>query len=281
MFVHSIAHWSTLDDIKENVNIMTPKVAVKQVYDKAGGVMNIQSLSEVPRDRRQACNAKSHKHSTSEIASNQNKDLVYDLHDQHYRSLKTFVRNVSFDDSILCVLATDLQLRDIERFCANRGFTCTSVLGVDPTFSLGDFYVTVTTYENLMLTRRTTGKNPVFIGPMLVYQRRTYKTYFHFASELLKYRKSFTSLNAVGTDGEVQLSSAFGTVFPEAVRLLCSVHKRDNIRMKMREMGVLEQPAKDIINSIFGYQDGDTFFTGLVDAEDTHDFRAKLGRSEI
>ena len=52
MFVHSIAHWSTLDDIKENVNIMTPKVAVKQVYDKAGGVMNIQSLSEVPRDRR-------------------------------------------------------------------------------------------------------------------------------------------------------------------------------------------------------------------------------------
>ena len=65
------------------------------------------------------------------------------------------------------------------------------------------------------------------------------------------------------------------------MRLLCSVHKRDNIRMKMREMGVLEQPAKDIINSIFGYQDGDTFFTGLVDAEDTHDFRAKLGRSEI
>ena len=119
------------------------------------------------------------------------------------------MRNVSFDDSVSCVLFTDQQLYDLDRFCANRGSTNTSVLGVDPTFNLGEFYVTVTTYENLMLTNQKTGKHPVFIGPMLVQQRRTYENYFYFASELLKHQKLLSLINAVGTDGEEQLSKAF------------------------------------------------------------------------
>ncbi len=44
---------STLEELKENVNAMAPKVAVKQVYDRAGGVTKISTLSEVPRDRLQ------------------------------------------------------------------------------------------------------------------------------------------------------------------------------------------------------------------------------------
>ena len=59
---------TTLEEIKCTVDTMTPKAAVKQVYDKAGGIMNTQSLSEIPHDRRQAYNAKSHKKSTSGIA---------------------------------------------------------------------------------------------------------------------------------------------------------------------------------------------------------------------
>lgn len=152
----------------------------------------------------------------------------------------------------------------------------TSVLGIDPTFNLGDFYVTVTTYENLMLNNRKTAKHPVFIGPMLVHQKRTYDTYYHFASEMLKYRKEFTSMNVIGTDGEEQLRNAFGTVFPGAVRLLCSLHKRDNIKTKLRACGVSEQPSNVIMKSIFGYQVEETFYTGLIDAEDIADFSTKL-----
>ena len=158
------------------MNKLKPKATVKEIYDKAGGIVNTKSLSEMPRNRRQSYNAKS-KQSTSGIASNQNKDLVYDLIEQHYGSLKTFVRNVSFDQSIMCVLATDQQLSDICRFCANEDITHTSVLGIDPTFNLGDFYVTVTTYQNLMLINRKSGTHPVFIGPMLVHQNRTYESY--------------------------------------------------------------------------------------------------------
>ncbi len=39
----------------------------------------MNSLSELPRNRRQAINAKSQANSTSGIASNGNKDLIYDL----------------------------------------------------------------------------------------------------------------------------------------------------------------------------------------------------------
>ena len=103
--------------------------------------MNISSLSEVPRNRQQAFNAKSHNHSTSGIATNQQNYLVYDLLEQHYGSLKTFVRTVSFDDSVMCVLTTDQQLSDIEQFCCNQGLTNSSAFSIDPTFNLGNFYV--------------------------------------------------------------------------------------------------------------------------------------------
>lgn len=50
---------STLTEIKDNVKKMTPKEAVRVVYEKAGGVMSASSLSELPRDHRQAYNLKS------------------------------------------------------------------------------------------------------------------------------------------------------------------------------------------------------------------------------
>ena len=176
----------------------------------------------------------------------------------------------------MCVLATDQQLSDICCFCANEDITHTSVLGIDPTFNLGDFYVTVTTYQNLMLINRKSGTHPVFIGTMLVHQNRTYESYFYFASELLKHQNMLKNLKTIGTDGEEQLSRAFEDVFPQAVCLLCTIHKRDNIKRKLHELLVPNSAAKQIEESIFGYQCGATIFTGLVDADDIPDFNTKL-----
>ena len=88
---------------------------------------------------------------------------------------------------MMCILSTDQQLFDVERFCASSGFH-NSVLGIDPTFNLGDFYVTVTTYENLMLKNQ----RPCFHRP-----------------------------NACPPASNIQ----------DIIKLLCSVHKRDNIKM--------------------------------------------------
>lgn len=45
---------STMEAVKENLKSMTPKAAIKSVYDGAGGIMDSNSLSEIPWDRRQA-----------------------------------------------------------------------------------------------------------------------------------------------------------------------------------------------------------------------------------
>ena len=39
---------STLAEIKETVSKLSPKAAIKHVYDEAGGIINTKSLSEVP-----------------------------------------------------------------------------------------------------------------------------------------------------------------------------------------------------------------------------------------
>ena len=62
----------------------------------------------------------------------------------------------------------DRQLNDMVSFCTNDEEF--SVVGVDPTFNLGDFSVTVSTYRHLQLIDRTTKKHPVMLGPMLVHQ---------------------------------------------------------------------------------------------------------------
>ena len=65
-------------------------------------------------------------------------------------------------------------------------------------------------------------------------------------------------------------------VFPEAVKLLCSFHKCNNIKMKLRKLSVPEKESKEIMNSIFGYQVDSTLCLGLIDSNDANDFQVKL-----
>ena len=78
---------------------------------------------------------------------------------------RKFIRHVSIDSSPSCILATDAQLSNIQRFCTVPGESC--VLGIDPTFNLGKFYITVTYLhvENKI-------SHPSF-GPMFVHTKKT------------------------------------------------------------------------------------------------------------
>lgn len=94
-----------------------------------------------------------------------------------------FVRIVTSAPEPMYVLHTNSQLFDIERFCTDPGvFT---PLSVGPTFNLGNFSVTVTSYRNLLLKNKRTKKNPVMIGPMLVHRRKLFSSYYFFASSLV------------------------------------------------------------------------------------------------
>ena len=66
---------------------------------------------------------------------------------------EAFVRIVNAAPFPMMVLAFDWTLDDLVRFCTNASEFC--VLGFDPTFNLGPFDVTVTTYRHMLLQKKT------------------------------------------------------------------------------------------------------------------------------
>ena len=133
-----------------------------------------------------------------------------------------FVQDVKAAPEPQSVLFYDWQVDDLIRFCTNNQRF--SVLTVDTTFNLGEFYVTPITYQHLMLENVHTGKHPTMLGPMLVHQRTQFSTFNYFCSTLIGYNKSLRDVLAFGTDGDKNLTEALGHSFPFAIQLRCFVH---------------------------------------------------------
>ena len=146
-----------------------------------------------------------------------------------------FIRLVMGAPEPMALLSFDWTLNDVSRFCtADENF---SVLGIDPTFDLGAFHVTVTTYEHKFLYKANASSSnqvhPVMMGPMFIHQRKTFGTYHAFASNLIGLRPELRGTKAFGTDGENALSKAFALEFPGAIHLHCFLHFKDNIKSKL------------------------------------------------
>ena len=91
-----------------------------------------------------------------------------------------FIRGIRTAPDPAIVLASDLQVDDMIRFCtSSKAKFC--VLTIDPTFSLD---VTPITYRHLLLESRRSHTNPIFLGPLLVY-RKTFDAYLFLLQHLL------------------------------------------------------------------------------------------------
>ena len=92
----------------------------------------------------------------------------------------------------MSVLCTQQQLNDVARFCCDT-FNF-SILGIDPTFNLGDFSVTPTTYRHLLLQHSQTGRSPLLLGPMLVHYQKLFRRYNYFFSTLNGLKREVTGV---------------------------------------------------------------------------------------
>ena len=81
---------------------------------------------------------------------------------------EAFVKDVKAAPDPQCVLFFDWQIADMERFVTSHSEQ-RGILTIDPTYNLGQFYVTPTTYPHLMLEDITTRKNPSLLGPVLIH----------------------------------------------------------------------------------------------------------------
>ena len=189
------------------------------------------------------------------------------------KSPNSFVRIVTAAPFPMMMLAFDWTLDDLVRFCTPS--TSFSILGIDPTFSLGAFDVTVTTYRHLLLTTKDDAhKHPTLFGPLFIHVKKDFQAYHFFASSMISSKPELAKLKCFGTDGEAALVNAFSAVFTKALHLRCFLHFRQNIEHKLRQLGVSAIIVKEFVKDIFG--DPQYLQFGLVDSSTKSELDNKL-----
>ena len=259
---------------KEIAVTHTPKDAIYQATKAMGGELEARGLSSLPRNRNQISNYR-----RSETKRDDN--VLYSVMLECKLAQGTqeaFVRDVKTSPEPQCILFMDWQLADMERFLVE--VETHGILTVDPTYNLGQFYVTPTTYPHLLLQDITTRKHPSLIGPVLVHQRMEFSSFNYFSSTLIGFNKKLRSVKAFGTDGQEALIDAFSHSFPDAVQLRCFIHMKKNIAEKLRDYGLPPHVAQEFISDIFGKHCGSTYNEGLVDSASEDQFFERLTKCE-
>ena len=127
--------------IVEAVKTMKTGEAYSKIFKEAGGVEGCQSIGDGPRNHKQVTNVR-YKLSDPHVHKDSLFLVMKECMQGQSRS-HPFIRSVQAAPEASCVLAATYQLNDLERFCTNPSQF--SVIGVDPTFNLGHFAVTVMT----------------------------------------------------------------------------------------------------------------------------------------
>ena len=154
-----------------------------------------------------------------------------------------FIREIKLAPEPSVTMVMDYQLSDMEAFCTSQSQYC--VLGIDPTFDLGPFNVTVTTYKQFQLVKPN-GHAPTFIGPLFVHYCKTFPCYNSFVSAILGLNKNLKNILAFGTDGEGALIEAFSQQCHNATHLMCFTHCRGNIKRKLQELAIPSETISEL-----------------------------------
>jgi len=269
---------STKQRIKEECLVHGPDNVVSSISAEAGGIVGATAPGKLPRDAKQVSNFKrklSFQSRSSKLASNAGGDDLFVVMQQAYSDDPShrFVRAVNAAPEPAVVVATNSQFRDLARFCTSP-FEF-SVLTIDPTFSLGDFDVTLITFRHLLLQSKRFKQSPVFVGPACIHFKKSFATYLFFASTVIGQCRELEGVRALGTDGESALIDAFKHEFGFAQHLTCFIHVRRNVKSKLNECNIPSCLTTEILDDIFGKKVGAVYIEGLVDASDTDDFDAK------
>jgi len=161
-----------------------------------------------------------------------------------------FIQSIRLVPDPIIVLFNKVQLDDLQQFCASDNKA--SVLGIDVTFDLGSFYVTICTYQNFKVVNEH-GKHPIMVGPTLIHSLKDQSNFAVLFQEIINRKPLLSSsLRAYGTDGEQALYNAAADAFPFAIHLRCVNHMRDNITAHLCKQLLPESVIREVLKDTFG-----------------------------
>ena len=98
-----------------------------------------------------------------------------------------------------------------------------------------------------------------------MHQRKNWKTYSRFANTITTECPDLQGIIVCGTNGEKALIQGFKRNFCFALFLRCFVHFKDNVKRELQDRGLSSEARKMFLADIFGRQENDTMYAGLVD----------------
>ena len=137
---------STLDKLTEVAPEKTPKPSVHAV-SSYGGVVGALSAGSSPRNELQV------KSIQQKLKSGSSTDPLLSVMMMCKDTMKGFVKTVTGAPDYMVFIAADRSLDNLVHFCTTDS-SQPSILTFDPTFSLGAFDVTVSTYKHPLLVFR-------------------------------------------------------------------------------------------------------------------------------
>ena len=140
---------------KEATGRKGPSRIYDEVWEAAGGILDCEQVADLPRDSKQLINARQRA---------QNKS-----HKERFASLLELCKedkavcNLQWTPSPRVVFLTNELAEDIVREC--RRPDSTSIVSIDTTFNVGNFYVTTTMYQSEKVISKKSGKAANLPGP--------------------------------------------------------------------------------------------------------------------
>ena len=194
----------------------------------------------MPRDIKQVKNAR------QKLKEKEDNDQFASLLDLSRQ--EPAVRNLQWTPSPRVVFCTDEQLIEIGEECCSIGSK--SVLSIDTTYNVGDYYVTSMTYQSSKFVHSRTGKPAILPGPAMFHIRRAEKDFKYFCYSLFEINEGFEEVSFVGGYRD-KAQQGFGKPLKRAIFLPCKKHVEDDISRKLADLG--NGAMKDeVLKDIFG-----------------------------
>ena len=168
------------------------------------------------------------------------------------------------------IVYSDRQISDVKSICFGiEKQSDRYVLGFDKTYNLGAIFVTPSVYKHPALTRRRTGNNPVFLGPIFIHGHSDFSTYNYFFAHLLAcFSDCPGDYLTVGSDDEVAMCKAMQHSFGSASFIVCTRHLKENVvRQLDAHMSNTSTLQKRLVAELFG-TNGLTSFNDVISFDD-------------
>ena len=255
------------DDYKRSKPSILAKIAEmskvkgpRQIYRE----LNKEDSFDGPRDLKQCQNVKYNERKKTDDRKKGKKTNLADeiiecisMVDEH-----PFVQQVSKGKGKMpnFVLYPQEQKQDLAYFLSQES---NYIIGVDRTFNLGTYYVTVLVYKNLRVVRAEHRKeHPIFLGPVFIHRDADFEAYHSFFAHIKAMLCKQISIKAIevnlgkemyiGSDEESALTKAIESVFPSSIRMLSTRHLKDTRNYLQKKVNVPQKDRCGIINARFG-----------------------------